>query len=124
MYVGPAGFQSQILQDWQQAPRNTLDVRRLVARLQRREFDRNAIAIRHRLAIIAAQANHCRAIGLGVTCGVGHGAGAFAEHVERMPSVGVFAPRCALGGAADVVGEDELRTHVFQHLGGYVGYRC
>ncbi len=82
---------------------------RFVARMQRREFYRNAGPLRQRrVAGLRADRRDRTGIGVEIFVGVGRGARALAEHVERIAELGVAAG--AMQRLVDGLPEHEMRA--------------
>ncbi len=82
---------------------------RLVARMQRRELDRNAGAARQRrITGIGADRFDRGGIGVKIFFGIGAGARGLAEHIERIAEVRMTAG--AVDRVGDVLSDDEMRA--------------
>ena len=83
MDVGARGLRGKTFQARIKHRHHVVEPRRLIARIERRQLDRNAVIRLRPLGRDPGQRGDGARIGFGVAFGVGHVARAFAQHVER-----------------------------------------
>ena len=94
---------------WRHLGKHTVARDGFVARMQGRELDRNAGPARQRrIAGMSADRGNGGRIGVEIFVGVGPGACAFAQHIERIAELGMATG--ASERLVDILSDDEMRA--------------